>query len=325
MKAFEYAAPQTEADAVRLLADSPRAEVLAGGTDLVGLMKSLIVQPDRVVNIMEIDSIRGIAPTDEGGVEIGAAVTLEGLLDSPELAPYQALQEAAASVNSMQLQCQGTIGGDLCQRPRCWFFRNGQDLLGASAEQGDNRHHAILGNTGAAKFVSASRLGPALIALEATLRVIGPGQDEQWIGAADFFRTPRHSGQRETVLEPGQLLTHIVLPPLEGRLSAAYEVKHGCGPEDPMAAAAVAFTHRAGVVEHATIVMGHVAPTPWVADSAALALAGQVVNAMTAERIGELAVAGATPLSNNQHKVQLAKVAVKRALLQAAGLETGGF
>lgn len=327
MKAFEYAAPQSEEAAVQLLAEAgPQAEVLAGGTDLVGLMKAMIVRPQRVVNIMEIDSLKAIDRSEDGGVRIGAAVSLEQLIDSSDLNDYAAVRQAAQGVNSMQLQCQGTLGGDLCQRPRCWYFRSGHDLLGPQAEQGDNSLHAVLGNHGPAKFVSASRIAPALIAWGAKLRIVGPepGQ-ERLLDAADLFRVPRHSSQRETVLEPGQLLTHVLLPPADGRLSASYEVKHGCGPEAPLAAAAVSFSHSGGIVREASVVLGHVAPTPWPSPEAARSLVQLTIAPDTAERAGEIALANATPLSHNEYKVQLAKVAVKRAVLRAAGLDTGGF
>ena len=229
----------------------------------------------------------------------------------------------------MQLQCQGTLGGEILQRPQCWFFRDNRGLLAAGgklAEQGDNRYHAIFGNQGAAKFVSASRLAPALIALGATARVIGPeAADEQFVPVEKLFRVPRHEGERENTLAPGQLVTHILLPPADGIANATYEVRHGEGPDYPLAAAAAALRIEGGIVREAKIVLGHVAPTPWISDEAAAALVGRPVNAETAEAAGAAAVASATPLSNNEYKVQLAKVAVKRAILRAAGLETGGF
>ena len=330
MKAFEYAAPRSEAEVLSLLSDEPgKTEVLAGGTDLVGLMKKMIVTPDRVINIMEVPSIRGIEPQPGGGVVLGAAVTLDELLESSYLEDYPAVIGAIRGINSMQLQAQGTLGGELCQRPRCWFFRDGQGLLdGASqmATEGDNRFHAIFGNSGPAKFVCSSRIAPALIALGAQVRVVGPAEDEEkLVPVADFFRTPRHDQQRETVLLPNQLLTHIVLPPAEGIGNATYEVRHGEGPDYPLAAAAAALAFKGGRVAQAKIVLGQVAPTPWISTEAAWAMVGQEVNAETAEAAGEAAVAVAQPLSNNHYKVQLAKVAVKRAILLAAGLETGGF
>jgi xanthine dehydrogenase YagS FAD-binding subunit len=192
--------------------------------------------------------------------------------------------------------------------------------------EGQNRFHAIFGNGGPAKFVHPSRIAPALIALNARVRVVGPGEDEELvIPLADFFRTPRNEQQRETVLMPNQLLTHVLLPAGDGVANATYEVRHGEGPDYPLASAAAALEFQAGIVSQATIVMGHVAPVPWISQAAARALLGRPINHETARAAGEAAVALATPLSDNRYKVQLARVAVQRSILMAAGLETGGF
>ncbi len=330
MKNFEYAAPRTEAEVLELLSDKAgKTEILAGGTDLIGLMKKMILTPDRVVNIMEVPSLKRIDPQPDGGVTIGAAVTLDSILEHPYLEPYPAITQAIRGINSMQLQCQGTIGGEICQRARCWFFRNGHGLLangGRLTTDGENRYHAIFGNSGPAKDVSGSRVAPALIALGAQVRILGPTEeDEKLLAVEDFFRTPRHEGQRETVLEPNQYVSHIVLPPAGDRASATYEVRQSEGPDYPLAAAAAALRIELGIVREAKIVLGQVAPVPWVAPEAAHRLLGLPVDYAVAEAAGEDAVARATPLSNNRYKVQLAKVAVKRAILRAAGLETGGF
>ena len=330
MKNFEYAAPRTEAEVPELLSDKPgNVEILAGGTDIIGLMKKMIVTPDRVVNIMEVASMQGIEQTAEGGIAIGAVVTLDTLLDSPYLKDYPAITQAIRGINSMQLQSQGTLGGDICQRARCCYFRSGHGLLTDGDRHpvyGENELHAILGNQGLAKFVSGSRIGPALIALGATARILGPSEDEeQFVPVEDFFRTPRHEAQRETVLQPNQLLTHLVLPPVAGHKSATYEVRHGEGPDYPLAAAAASLKINLGAVTEAKIVLGQVAPTPWISKEAARKMVGLHVTHETAEAVGEAAVASATPMSDNEYKVQLAKVAVKRAILLAAGLETGGF
>ena len=328
MKAFEYAAPKTEAEALEMLTadDAGVTEVLAGGTDLVGLMKKMIITPDRVVNVMDVDSMQGIEPIADGGVRIGAATTLDEVLESPYLEDYTAIIQAIDGINSMQLQAQGTLGGEICQRPRCWFFRNGQGLLSADVVDGDNRYHAILGNTGTAKFVSSSRIGPALIALGAKVRIAGPKQDqERVVSVEDFFRTPRQEGQRETILEPKQLVTDILLPAIDGQTSSTYEVRISEGPDTPLASASVVLKREAGVVRDAQVVLGQVAPTPWVSSEARNVLLGQPVSEEMAEKAGAAAVSVARPLSENGYKVDLAKVAVKRAVLLAGGFETGGF
>ncbi len=328
MKAFEYAAPATEKEVLQLLSPEPsRTEILAGGTDLVGLLKKLVVTPDRVVNIMEVESLKSIQVLPGGGVSVGTAVTLDVIAEHSCLDVYPAVRQAIHGINSMQLQCQGTLGGELLQRPRCWYFRQGRGLLSTEVETGANRLHAILGNSGPAKFVSCSRIAPALMALGAEVRVIGPGpNDEKRLPLADLFQTPQNNEERENTLLPNQLVTHIILPPVAGRTCATYEVRHGEGPEFPLAAAAAALRmdHR-GVVETARVVMGQVAPIPWLSSEAEQVLLGRVVDERVAEQAGEAAVSRATPLSENTYKVQLAKVAVKRAILLAAGLDCGDF
>jgi xanthine dehydrogenase YagS FAD-binding subunit len=330
MKNFEYASPTTEAEVLDHLRDFPgETEFIAGGTDLVGLLQKMIITPQRVVNLLDVPSFRDVEQLDGGVISIGATVTLDTLLVHPYLNPYAAMRDAIDGIASLQIQCQGTLGGEILQRPQCWFFRDNRGLLaggGKLAEQGDNRFHAIFGNQGAAKFVSASRLAPALIAYGAQARVIGPDSTvEKYVPVESLFRVPRHEGERENTLGPGQLVTHILLPPVDGVAGATYEVRHGEGPDYPLTAATAALTIVDGIVHDATIVLGHVAPTPWTSNEAAAAIIGRAVNAQTAEAAGEAAVASATPLSNNEYKVQLAKVAVKRAILRAAGLETGGF
>lgn len=329
MKNFEYAAPRSEAEVLTLLSSQlGQTEILAGGTDLIGLMQANVVRPDRVVNILEVPSLKSIEQLDNGVLAIGSVVTLDVLLDHPYLTPYPALQQAIEGIASMQLQCQGTLGGEVLQRPQCWFFRSGRGLLaggGKLAAEGDNRFHAIFGNQGAAKFVSNSRLAPALVALNAQVRVIGPAADEeQFVALESLFRAPRHEAEREHTLLPDQLLTHLLIPASTG-FNATYEVRHGAGPDYPLASAAASLEIEGGIVRGARIVLGHVAPTPWLSHEAAAELIGRPVNEETAAAAGAAAVVSASPLSNNDYKVQLAQVSVKRAILRAAGLETGGL
>ena len=329
MKAFEFAAPRSEQEVLELLSEKRgTTEVLAGGTDLVGLMKKMITTPDRVVSLGQVDSLKTIDAGSEG-LRIGAMVTLEDLLDHPASENYPALRQAIAAIGSMQLQAQGTLGGELCQRPRCWYFRAGQGLLahrGQLVEDGDNRYHAIFGNAGPAKFVCPSRLAPALIALGASVRIVGPGEADETVMPLEYlFRTPKDDRQREHELGPNQFVAHLLLPPPINRDNASYEVQHGSGPDYPLVSASAALATRGGIVTDARIVLGQVAPTPWFSKEAIEAIVGRPVNFETAEAAGQAAVSVATPLANNEYKVQLAKVAVKRALLLAAGLETGGF
>lgn len=330
MKNFEYAQPRYEDEAVALLANTNLSTaVLAGGTDLVGLMKKMVVTPDRVVNIREIESLQNIERDEEGNLWIGASVSLESFLDSELADEYPSPKQVIQGISSIQLQSQGTVVGELLRRPTCWYFRNGHGLLadrGQRVVDGDNRYHAILGNRGPAKFVNASRLAPALISLGATLRVIGPEPDnESFVDLEHFYQTPQDDTQTENVLQPGQLVTHLVLLPHGKRLSAAYEVRHGEGPDPPLASAAVCLDMSGGRVRSAVISLGQVAPVPWIASRAAESLQGKVIDEQTAAIAGAEAVAGAIALSQNEYKIHLAQVAVKRALLKAVGIPTGGL
>ncbi len=323
MTNFEYASPQSETEAVEMLTEyRGETAVLAAGTDLVALLKRHVVQPRRVVDITQIESLRGIQPTSEG-VMIGALTTLEEIEDSAALAEYPCLTDVVDGVRAIQIQQNGTLGGDLCHLPNCWYFRNGYGLLAREngrslAEEGDNRYHAIFGNQGPAKFVSASRFAPPLVAWDAKLRVIGPGpDDEAWLPLEEFYVAPKTDRQGATVLKRGQLVTHVSLPPAQSVLSAAYEVLELEGLDWPLAAAACTLEQDRGLVRRAKIVLGHVAPTPWVSHLAASALIGQAVTPETADLAGAAAVSEATPLWNNEYKVQLAKTSVKRALLRA--------
>ncbi len=325
MQNFEYANPTTKEQAVALLGNQwGETEVIAGGTDLLSLMKDFLVTPKRVVNIKNIAELRGITFNRAGGARIGALTSLEELIDRLGK-NLPALTQAAKEITSPQIRNMGTVGGDLCQRPRCWYFRAGFGVLAkdeagkALVENGDNRYHAILGNDGEAKFVSASSLGPGLIALAAKISVFGPNGARE-VDADKFFVTPKSASDRETVLAPNEIVTAINIPSALGVRSATYEVRQREALDWPLAAASVAFKlDGAKKVTSARIALGHVAPTPWKADEAAKFLIGKTITEDVAAEAGKIAVANAHALSRNGYKIQLAQVAVKRAILQAAG------
>lgn len=324
MQNFEYANPTTKEQAVELLGNQwGETEVIAGGTDLLSLMKDFLVTPKRVVNIKNIAELRGITFNRAGGARIGALTSLEELIDRLGKS-LPALTQAAKEITSPQIRNMGTVGGDLCQRPRCWYFRAGfgvlaQDESGkALVENGDNRYHAILGNDGQAKFVSASSLGPGLIALAAKISIFGP-KGAREVDADKFFVAPKSASDRETVLAPNEIVTAINIPSALGVRSATYEVRQREALDWPLAAASVAFKlDAAKKVTSARIALGHVAPTPWNASEAAQFLVGKTITEDVAAEAGKIAVANARALSRNGYKIQLAQVAVKRAILQAA-------
>ncbi len=323
MEAFEYAYPKTAQEAVALLGSNwGETEVLAGGTDLLSLMKNYVATPKRVVNIKGIAELRGIRSSSDG-LFIGALTRLDELHENKAVRDFRAFAEAVAVAASPQIRNMGTLGGNLCQRPRCWYFRNGFGLLGRDetgrslVPQGENQYHAILGNDGPAYFVSPSTLAPPLIALGARARLVGP-KGEREVELANFYVISKTENERESVLQPNELVTQIVIPASSRKLSSAtYEVRQKDAFDWPLAMASVAVQKRGRIVESARIVLGHVAPVPWPAPDAEKWLAGKAISHETAAKAGEEALRGAKPLSENKYKIQLARVAVKRALLAA--------
>jgi len=327
MEAFAYAHPATKQEALGMLGtDWTEAAVMAGGTDLISCMKEHIIIPKRVVSIRGIKEWSGISQ-DQGLKEfrVGALVTLEEFRAHPWISKVcPALAHAAAGISSPQMRNMGTVGGDLCQRPRCWYFRNGFGLLARDAKGnslvpgGENRYHAILGNDGPAYFVNPSSLAPALIALGARLHLESPGGGRD-VNAADFFVIPKNDSDREIVLKPNEIVTEILIPAIPSQVrNATYEVRQKEAMDWPLATASVAVKIEGGKVSSAKIVLGHVAPTPWVTEAAAKSLIGKPITEATASAAGDAAVQGARPLSQNGYKIQLARVCVKRALLAAA-------
>ena len=325
MQSFEYANPASLKEAFGALGSSwDDAVILAGGTDILSLMKDYVQSPKRVVNIKGIKELGGIARKG-GQMRIGATVTLDEITSNAALrASYPALIQAAMGVSSPQLRNMGTIAGDLCQRPRCWYFRRGFGLLAkgpkgeALVPTGENKFHAIFSN-GPAYFVSASTLGPALVALGASV-TIASATGNRSVSVEKFFVAPTGDGQREIDLKPNEIVTEINIP-VPTTKNATYEVRQRELVDWPLSAASVALRMNGSTVTSASIALGHVAPTIWRATQAEKMLVGKTITAETAEAAGEAAVANATPLSGNRYKVQLTKVAVKRALLAAAGIK----
>ncbi|HUN88496.1 MAG TPA: FAD binding domain-containing protein, partial [Terriglobales bacterium] len=217
MRQFEYAAPKSTQQAVTLLgANWSQAQILAGGTDLLGLMKDDIETPKRVVNIKDVGGLDRVR-TEQDRLAIGALARLSEVADSAEIRKrYPMLAFAVDDAASPQIRNMATMGGNLCQRPRCWYFRSGFGLLAmqdgkSMVEAGDNRNHAIIGNEGPAKFVSPSTIAPALIAYNAEVTIVGP-KGARSIPLAKFFRIPQSQNEREHDLQPNEIVTEILLP-----------------------------------------------------------------------------------------------------------------
>lgn len=330
MQAFEYTRPQRAGQAVALLGDDGHegrgAVPMAGGSDLFGLMKDGAVTPGRLVDVRDLAEAAGAARGDDGGLVLGAATTVGVLAQHPALAAdYPALAKAFRAVASPQIRNVGTLGGNLCQRPRCWYFRLGYGLLAqrdgrSMVLDGDHRYHAVLGNDGPAYFVSPSTVAPLLIGYGAEVETQGPDGGRRF-PVAELYRTPRAEGESELSLAPGEIVLRLHLPPAAGRVGASYEVRQRKSLDWSLATASVVLRLDGGRVADARIVLGQVAPTPWRAGAAEAALAGETVDGDSAAAAARAAVEGARSLGRNGYKIQLARTAVQRALLAAAGKE----
>jgi xanthine dehydrogenase YagS FAD-binding subunit len=333
MQPFEYVSPTKKEQVATLLGE--HGAILAGGTDLLALMKDDVVGPKRVVNIKGVDGLRGTNYQPGNGLRIGALTTLAELAEPVrDLQAYPVLTEAVREAASVQIRNLATIGGNMCQRPRCWYFRNGMGLLGTTKDgksmmvEGDNRYGAILGNDGPAYFVSPSTIAPVLIALGAKIRIYSAkagGSGVREIPLEKFFVIPTAEGQREHDLKPDEMVTELIVPPPSKSLKASsYEVRQRAAFDWPLVMASVALEMDGNTVKSARVVLGHVAPVPWVSSEAAEALVGKSITPDTAMAAANAAVAKAKPLSRNKYKITLTKAAVKRAVLNAANGVPGG-
>jgi xanthine dehydrogenase YagS FAD-binding subunit len=336
LKAFEYVNATTEKEAIAALSPSTRVTradgatdarsghqpskvPIAGGMDLLGLMKDYIVSPERIVSIKGLDQT--IAAGD-GGLRIGAAVKIADLAEHTAARKlYPALVTAAEGVGTPQIRNMGTVGGNIMQRPRCWYFRNEEfNCLkkgGARcfAVEGENQFHAIFGD-GPCHIVHPSSLAVPVIAYGGKFRVVGPNGARE-IDAGEFFQLPNANLYGENVLQPNEIVTQVILP-APGQRSAAYEVRFKQSHDWPLAAAAVNLVMSGSTVKSARIVMGAVAPIPWRVQAAERVLAGKAITEALATEAANAAVAGARPMSGNKYKIQIAQTAVKRAILAAS-------
>jgi xanthine dehydrogenase YagS FAD-binding subunit len=328
LKPFAYVNPTNEKDAVAALKIDGIALPLAGGQDVLARMKDYIDTPDRVVNVKNaLDAT--IAATGDGGLKIGAAVRIVDLIENQQVARlYPALTAAALDVGTPQIRHQGTVGGNVNQRPRCWYFRNEEFVCykkGGSrcfAVNGENQYHAIFGNDGPSHIVHPSSLAVPLVAYGARFRIVGP-KGEREVPAADFFTMPTPANVlKENVLDDEELLTHVILSPPGNIRSGHYEVRYKASHDWPLAFTTVVLAMDGGAVRWARIVLGAVAPIPWRSRPAEAALAGKALNEDSAALAGEAAVSEARPMSGNGYKVQIARTAVKRAVMRAADLRT---
>ena len=324
MKPFAYVNAGSQQEALAALSTATRGKILplAGGMDLIGLMKDYVATPDVLVNVKKLPA--AITVPAQGLTTIGAAATVAEVADNAALArAYPALTDAARGVGTTQIRNVGTVGGNLMQRPRCWYFRNEEFHClkkGGSrcfAVDGENQYHAIFGD-GPCHIVHPSSLAMPLIAYGARIKVAGP-QGEREIEADKFFVMPDRNMFGETVLEPNELVTEVVIPTSRNLSAATYEVKFKQSHDWPIVTASVALRMASGVVESARVVLGAVAPIPWRSPAAEQMLKGKRIDEAVAWQAAEAALADAKPMTHNGYKVQVAKTALRRAIMKATG------
>lgn len=317
IQAFSYRSAQSLEEAAAALAPAwGKTEILAGGTDVVNLMKEGLLNPELLVNIKDIrqpSSLRGIVVEDTA-IKIGATTTLGEIADHAAIQKHlPALADACAAIGGPQIRNMGTLGGSLCQRPRDWYFRNGLPTNNAV----ENQYGAIFTMDGM-DYVHPSTTAPALIAYGAKVRRFA-GNAIADSSLDDFFQVSDLKTKRETKLKANEIVTAVEIPIVYNRKSANYEVRERHSHDWPLVQACVAIETFDGKIKEARIVLGHVAPIPLLAKSAAAALIGKELTEALATEAGKLAAADAKPRGKAGYKVTLVQVAVKRALLAAVG------
>ena len=325
MQSFEWVDARSVGQAARLLtATTAQRPILAkaGGLDLLDLMKEGIVAPAGLVNLKTISGLDEVDASN--GLSLGALVTLARIDRDPRIrGHYVALADAAGHAATPQVRNVATIGGNLLQRPRCWYFRHdhfhhvGGDAL-ARIRDGQNQFHAIFDNDRTA-MVQASTPATALVAYDASVELVEPDGKPRVVKLAEFLLPPDMNHAHDAKIERGEVLTRVIVPPVAAGTKAAYHKQTERDSYDwPICDVAVVLTMDGQTVRSAAIVMGWVAPTPRRASASERLLVGKPLTEDLARQAASLAVAGATPLSKNGYKVPVLETVVRRTILAAA-------
>ena len=308
---FAYVRPTSLDETIEQLS-KPEARLHAGGTDLLGCLRDQVFAASSVVSLSSVPGLDAIEETADGGLRLGALVRVARVAADPRVrSRFRALADAAAVVASPQLRAQGTIGGNLCQKPRCWYYRGEFHCLRKGGEQcfavrGENHFHCVLGGDGC-YIVHPSDTAPALIALEALARISGPA-GSRVVAIEKFHVPPSVDPRRETVLEPGELVSEIVLPaPAAGTVGSYRKVRARGSWDFALAGVALALVLDGSRVKQARVVLSGAAPVPWRARGAEDALVGRRLDARSAAAAAEAAITGAEPLEHNGYKLPLFK------------------
>lgn len=328
MRPFEYTSAPTLDAALDILSLTNDGAIrpLAGGTDLLTLMKADIVTPDHLVDIKRASGLTGGIDETPDGLRIGALTSLTELETDPLIRErYTALSEAAAIAATPQLRNMATIGGNLLQRPRCWYYRNplfhcwlkGGDTC--HARDGQNRQHALFGDS-ACVAAHPSDPATALLALDASVTIRGASGERQ-VAIADFFTLPTDDHRVETALQPGELIVSINLPATSLR-STFFKAMDRKVWAFALVSVAASVAIADGKITDARVILGGVAPIPWRVEAAEQALIGSTLDAATRDRAAEAALADAQPLEHNGYKAPLAKSLIRRTLESLASVPT---
>jgi xanthine dehydrogenase YagS FAD-binding subunit len=318
---FAYSRPMSVEETVAQLTNG--SVIHAGGTDLLGCLADGVVTPEKMVSIQALNELRGVRVLNNG-LRIGALTTLSEVAEHPLIRErYAALAQSAGAAASPQLRNQGTIGGNLCQRPRCWYFRGDFHCLRKGGDtcyavNGENEFHCILGGSGC-YIVHPSDTAPALIALEAQAHIVGP-KGKRTVPLGSFFVLPAQDVTRETVLRPGEIVTEIMLPFLPENVRSSYRKVRARGAWDfALSGAALALRLSNDlVVEWARVVLAGVAPIPWRALDAEKSLIGRRLEETVIAEVATACVKGAEPLSQNAYKINLVQGVIEESLLAMA-------
>ena len=319
---FSYIQAKSIDDAIRLLTKDG-AWLHAGGTDLLGCLREHIIKADTVVSISRLNGLKGIYQLPAGGIRIGALTSVDEIARNPVIqATYTALAQAAAEVASPQLRNQGTIGGNLCQKPRCWYYRGEFNCLRKGGDrcyavEGENQYHCIFGGEGC-YIVHPSDIAPALVALDAAVQVAGP-KGKRSLSIEDLHMPPARDFTRETTLDADEIVTDIILPASKAGLSSAYrKIRARRSWDFALAGIALAIVFKADRVSDCRIALSGAAPVPWRLKEAEAILMGNRLNQSIAQKAAQAALAAAEPMSQNEYKIALFRGLIEKALLTAA-------
>jgi xanthine dehydrogenase YagS FAD-binding subunit len=324
MREFKIAQPRTADELAALLAETQDpVAMMAGGTDLIDELKSGVEKAGLVIDLRKIEGLAGIA-RDKDGLRIGAMARVVELAEDAAVArDFPSLRQAALSLATPQLRNMGTVGGNLCQRPRCWYYRDPQVVCrkkgggNCYAFKGRNKYHAILGG-GSCFIVCPSDLAPALISLGAKATV-GSARGDMVVPLERFYALPDVNVARENVLEKGQFLKSVWVPaPKPGQKAAYVKLKERGTWDFALVSAAVAGVVQGGVFAEIAVVMGGVAPVPWRLKKAEDVLRGKPAAETSVRQAVEAALQDASPLRENGYKADLVFAALKEAALAVA-------